>query len=327
MEHRKTYLMSSDLDYALMISPAAGPTYAKRMGWATVDVDTLTRGKEPASLREATGEGAVIVDNRITERECHALVEHLNCDTETPFLFRVIDPYYEWCRDHWYYRMLFAVAERPNVGFITPYTPAELVAELGQASGRDRLLVVPYPYPEDIEQPLDDDRRPDIIFSGNQHRRVYPFRFAFGQLSTWWPPVRLRVDGLEHPGYPDIGHEQRHEIVGALYVARLAQYMYMFVSPSRCRLEFLKYGECAAAGCLPIGALPNGLPQEAAVAFVELDFRSAFRLERSIRRSLQMPSNEARVRASAYRETMKVERSAKVLNELVDEFLSGSTLA
>ena len=272
-------------------------------------------------------EGWTVVDNRLSERECELLVAAIEANPETPFVLKVIDPYYEWCRDHWYYRMLFAVARCPNVRFLSPYVPAELVADLDRASGGDRLVVIPYAYPADVEQPAGGDRKPRVIFSGSQHRAVYPFRYQFDRLATWWPPVGRRVEVLEHPGYPDIGQEQKHERVGARYVEHLSRYAFMFVSPSRCRLEFLKYGECAAAGCLPLGTLPNGLPAEAAEAFVELDFGSVFRLERSTRRALQMPVDEVEARARAYRDAMRTHRDPALLNEALDASLAATVSA
>ena len=317
------YVLSSDLDYRQSISPAAGPVYAERMGWPTLRFDDVFgSGGEVIET-----EGWMVVDNRLSERECEILEDAIAANPEALFLLKVIDPYYEWCRDHWYYRMLFAVALRPNVWFLSPYVPAELVADLDRASGGHRLVVVPYPYPADVEQPAAGDRTPSVIFSGNQHRAVYPFRYQFGRLATWWPPVGRRVDVLEHPGYPDIGQEQKHQTVGARYAEHLARYAFMFISPSRCRLEFLKYGECAAAGCVPLGALPRGLPVEAVEAFVELDFGNAFRLERSVRRALQMTSDEARDRASRYRDAMRSHRDAAVLNELLDAFLASAVAA
>lgn len=310
---QKRYLISSDLDYGQTISPAAGPTYAERMGWPVVEFDE-------AEYR--SGEWT-IVDNRLSERECEAMPGIVDGHGESLFVFKVIDPYYEWCRDHWYYRMLFEMARKPNVWFLSPYVPAEVVADLDRASG-GRLAVIPYPYPADVEQATSGEKRPKMLFSGGQHRAVYPFRYQFDRLARWWPPVGRHVDVLEHPGYPDIGQEQKHEKVGAKYVAYLAEYAFMFVSPSRCRLEFLKYGECAAAGCLPVGVLPNGLPTDAAEAFVELDFSSVFQLERSVRRALQVPSGEVASRAAAYRAAMQRERSASALNATLDAFLSSA---
>lgn len=320
---QKRYLISSDMDYSKSISPAAGPVYAGRMGWSALRFDDVIGAK----AKEADPKGWTVVDNRLSERECELLVAAIEANPEEPFVLKVIDPYYEWCRDHWYYRMLFAVARRPNVWFLSPYVPDELVADLDRASGGDRLVVIPYAYPLDVEQPLGGNRKPSVIFSGNQHRAVYPFRYQFAQLAKWWPPVRRRVEVLEHPGYPDIGQEQKHEQIGARYVEHLAQYAFMFVSPSRCRLEFLKYGECAAAGCLPLGALPNGLPAEAVEPFVELDFDGTFRLERSTRLALQMPADEVEARAAAYRAAMRTHRDPAVLNKALDAFLAAAVPA
>ena len=313
---QKRYLLSSDFDYDRSISPAAGPVYAGRMGWPTVWFDEVIGRGAVADVA-----GWTIVDNRLSERECDLLVEAIEANPKVPFLLKVIDPYYEWCRDHWYYRMLFTVARRPNVWFLSPYEPDELVADLDRASGGDRLVVVPYAYPSDVEQPAGGDRKPSVIFSGNQHRDAYPFRYQFGRLAKWWPPVGRRVEVLEHPGYPDIGQKQKHQQIGSRYVEHLARYAFMFVSPSRCRLEFLKYGECAAAGCMPLGVLPRGFPQAAAEALVELDYSSTFRLERSIRHALQMPSDEVEARAASYRSAMKMSRNPALLNRKLDAFL------
>lgn len=320
---QKPYLISSDLDYSLSISPAAGPVYAERMVWPTLRFDEVF-GFESAAI---VTEKWMVVDNRLSERECELLVAAIMANPERSFVLKVIDPYYEWCRGHWYYKMLFDVAKRPNVWFLTPYQPAELVSDLDRVSGGNRMAVIPYPYPADVEQPLGGERKPRVLFSGNQHRDVYPFRFQFGQLAKWWPPARRQVETLGHPGYPDIGQERKHEQIGKRYVEHLAGYMFMFVSPSRCRLEFLKYGECAAAGCLPIGALPRGLPEEAARAFVELDFDSVFRLERSLRHVFQMPPDEISNRISVYRESFQAERNSSVLNDRLRQFLDAALLS
>ena len=253
---QKQYLISSDLDYSRSISPAAGPVYAERMGWPVLHFDDVFGDEGIVGVSEAW----TVVDNRLSERECELLVAAIEANPEPPFVLKVVDPYYEWCRDHWYYRMLFAVARRPNVYFLSPYVPAEVVADLDRASGGGRLAVIPYAYPADVEQPAGGDRKPSVIFSGSQHRAVYPFRYQFGRLTKWWPRVGRRVDVLEHPGYPDIGQEQKHEKIGARYIEYLSRYAFMFVSPSRCRLEFLKYGECAAAGCVPMGVPPSRIP-------------------------------------------------------------------
>ncbi|MEP0548299.1 MAG: hypothetical protein ABJF88_15285 [Rhodothermales bacterium] len=320
---KKQYVISSDLDYSQSISPAAGPVYAERMGWPVLSFDEAF-GSEFEIL---CSEGWTVVDNRLSERECEILTASIEANPEMPFVLKAIDPYYEWCRDHWYYRMLFAVARRPNVYFLSPYVPAEVVADLDRASGGDRLVVVPYAYPADVEQPAGGGRKQQVIFSGNQLRTVYPFRYQFDRIATWWPPLGRHVDVLEHPGYPDIGEEQKHEQIGARYIEHLARYAFMFVSPSRCRLEFLKYGECAAAGCVPIGVLPRGFPADATEAFVQLDFDNVFRLERSTRRAIQTPADEIEARARAYRDAMRSRRSASVLNEQLDAFLASASAA
>ena len=313
------YMLSEDMDYSRSISPAAGPVYAARMGWTTASLGDV----------EERESGWVAVDNRLSEPECEALIDLVARKPDVRFLVKVIDPYEEWCRGHHYYRALFRLKDLPNVSFLSPYVPKEVVKDLEQASGRGRLVVVPYPYPveHEVDVPLDDRQR-DVIFSGNQHPHVYPYRHRFRRAVTWWPPLRRRVATLEHPGYPDIGHEQQHDKIGDRYVAHLSQHTHMFLSPSRCHLEFLKYGECAAAGCLPMGALPDGLHPDIAAPFVQLDFDGLHRLVRSARRALEMPRDEVEARATAYREAYRRHRSSRVLNAKVAEFVgAGSSQA
>lgn len=72
---------------------------------------------------------------------------------------------------------------------------------------------------------------------------------------------------------------------------------------------------------MPLGVLPRGFPQAAAEALVELDYSSTFRLERSIRHALQMPSDEVEARAASYRSAMKMSRNPALLNRKLDAFL------
>ncbi len=67
------------------------------------------------------------------------------------------------------------------------------------------------------------------------------------------PRYRRNFDLLEHPGYPNIGEQLRHNLIFDKFVKFIGGYKYFFVDPSRADLEFLKYTECAYAGCLPVG--------------------------------------------------------------------------
>ena len=47
-------------------------------------------------------------------------------------------------------------------------------------------------------------------------------------------------------------------------------------------------------------------------------------LERSTRRALQMPVDETQARARAYRDAMRTQRNASVLNEELNAFLASA---
>lgn len=315
----KLYVVSSALDYGLTIAADGGPAYAARIGWPWIDF---------ASLHTSAAQ-CLIFDPRLSPAECATMPQLIDEASDHLFVFRVVDPFEESCRNHHYYRMLFAMVDRPNVAYLSAYTPAEVVKDLRDRCGRSRFLILPYAYPAAEELTLDAPfvRRRSIVLSGAQNRQVYPLRHRMRRLRSWGIGLRHRIDELPHPGYPDIGHTAKHGLIGRRYLEHLARYTFMFVSPSRCRLEFLKYGECAAAGCMPVGEAADGLPREAARALFRVDGSSAVRLYRSVKSALGMPVDEVRARAEAYRSTMRTERSAVRLNAGLDEFVRGRIAA
>lgn len=309
---QRIYLLSDEFDYSRMISSAAGPDQAERNRW---EIDYWSNVSDHLDKW-------IIVDNRLTEPECEQAPEIIARHPDTPFCFAVIDPYEEWCRDHWYYRLLFRVAGEENVFYLSKYNPEEVVEEIRQRAGREKMAVVPYPYPsqQEVSTPW-SERKNKIFFSGNQDAEVYPYRYRFHNVAKYWPPAHWSVSELEHPGYPDIGHEKKHDVVGERYVKKISRHQFMFISPSRCRLEFLKYGECAASGSVPVGVVPNTFNEAMAEPFVELDFSSYFRLIRSIHRLFDMSEEERVNRAGIYREAVKKYRAPDRLNERLNEFI------
>jgi len=307
----KVYLLSDDFDYSQMISPAAGPPQAKRYRWET---DRLNH------LGEHQGRW-VLIDHRLTESECRRMPELVRKYPDTPFCFSIVDPYYEWCSDHWYYKMLFEVGGAENVFYLSKYEPSEVVKDLRDEVGPERMVVLHYAYPTAQEVNRDwAQKKEEIVFSGNLHTDVYPYRQKFRNVKTYYPLFWGIVSTLDHPGYSDIGESQNHEIVGDKYVRFLSRHQFMFVSPSRCHLEFLKYGECAAAGCLPVGKSPSGFNAELREPFVELDFDGYVSLIRSINRVFAMPEDERQERAASFRSAMKKFRGPERLNRVLDNF-------
>jgi hypothetical protein len=140
------------------------------------------------------------------------------------------------------------------------YQPAEMTALLASKARRSCIVYAPYVYRSEREIAIDHQSRAHaVLFSGAQNASIYPVRSKMGRIRKYWPPLRLMSTMLPHPGYPDIGQERKHGIVGGLYVAHLAQFRFAAICSSRCRLEFLKYREFAYAGVVPVGDMPATL--------------------------------------------------------------------
>lgn len=92
----------------------------------------------------------------------------------------------------------------------------------------------------------------------------------------------------------------------------------MFITPSRCDCEFLKYSECAAAGCLPVGKACSSLPEQAKENMVEIDSTS---IGKSIKKIFSIPVDEVKEMAQNYRNIMIKERSKDILNNMLNEFV------
>jgi len=245
---KKVLILSNHFDYDRMITYDAGPGYARGMEW------------ESAYLRDLDhqGDAITIIDNRLTEEECFQMEAAILHQQHRCFVLKIVDPYREECSSHWYYKFLFRVGALPNVLFLSPYQPTELVHDLDEMTSRRKLIVIPYPFQERFAiQPSMAHRRHQIIFSGNDGRNLYPERVKFLRRVRRHPLLRWTTQVLRHPGYPDVGHTPVHHLIGPRYIQHLSQFRFMFLSPSRCGLEFLKYSECAYARCVPVGVPPN----------------------------------------------------------------------
>ena len=119
------------------------------------------------------------------------------------------------------------------------------------------------------------------------------------------------MDVLPHPGYPDTGQTARHNITGANYIKHLASYRFMYLEPSRDELEFLKYSECAYAGCVPAGRKAPTLP---AIAQQQVQALESNFLCRDLQRLEALSVGECEQLAKQYRETLARERDAATLS-------------
>jgi hypothetical protein len=223
-----------------------------------------------SSLRErASGREAVIIDDNLTEDEAK-LVQKFVERQEGPVLLKVVDPY--WVRGNYgrrkttYSALVETHCRLPNVAILSPYEPSEWLKMVVEKF-HPKLLVLPYPYVAEAERPLDFEgfsaRRDRAILTGALSGRKYPRRAMVYRLRHLLPGYRRNFDLLPHPGYPNLGETLRHNLIFNDFVKFIGGYKYFFVDPSRANLEFLKYTECAYAGCVPVGQPAASLPPAA----------------------------------------------------------------
>jgi hypothetical protein len=301
---------------ANLICRDAGPPYAKSLGLAWCGIE---------SLRAHAGTETVIIDSTLNDGEVGAVREFIERQ-QTKVLLKVVDPY--WVRGNYgrhksaYSALVETHCRLPNVALLSPYEPSEWLKMVVEKFN-PKLLVLPYPYVREAEQPLElekfGERLDRAVLTGALSGRKYPRRAMIRRLRYVLPKYRRNFDLLEHPGYPIPGEARRHSLIFDDFVKFIAGYKYFFVDPSRANLEFLKYTECAYAGCVPVGA-PAGSMSPAAGQLV-MDTASFLK-------SMQEPA-ESRNRghfekAREYRAIMAETRKAEELRGRLETFVHSS---
>lgn len=303
------YLLSEEFVYEKTIHADAGPGYARRHKWATLPF---------SRLQEAMAGGPTLIDNRISVGEMAKIDQVLASLARHPVYVKVVDPYWEHIRNP-YYQWLLGLAKCPNVSFIGPYQTTGLTELLCKLSRPDAYVHLPYAYEAEKELPLDTGRRSQfLVFSGAVHPDFYPERSAMlrAMRRHWWASRRINV--LPHPGYPDVGQVARHSLTGDRFLNFLATHRFMYLEPSRDRLEFLKYSECAYAGCVPVGRAPDTLPAGLRELILPLESSN---LRRDLRRLSAMTPSACMDAARTYREQFRRHRDPDAMNlELVDHW-------
>ncbi len=300
-----TYLLSERFDYKKTIHADAGPGYARRQQWPSAP---LSRLAACAPL------GPTLIDNRITEEETAAISRLLPALVRHPVYIKVVDPYWEHIRSP-YYRWLLGLTKFPNVCFLGPYQATALTALLRELSRPDAYVHLPYAYESARELPLDAAGREKFIaFSGAVHPDFYPERSAMlrAMRRHWWAARGIKV--LPHPGYPDIGQTAKHRVIGDSFLGFLSAFRFMYLEPGRDSLEFLKYSECAYAGCVPVGRAPATFPAELRGLVLPLEAGS---LRADLRRLAAMTPAAGSDVARLYRENLRQARDPGMLNEML----------
>ena len=240
----KQYFLSSTYPYDRMFLVDSGPQYGEDMGWSSASLAAI--GSSPARV--------AIIDHRITRADVPDLAAAVRAMPGRLFVFTIVDPFTQHNDDGPYRDLLFELMAEPNVVFLSKYQPIEFTARVQAAAGEARFLVLHYPYvAARVAGPDTRPRSRRMIFAGAINAKVYPEREQLYHALRHQPWLHLLMRHLEHPGYPEVGDPLVHQHIGDRFVALLAGYRFMFVSGSRCALEFLKYRECAYARCVPVG--------------------------------------------------------------------------
>ena len=310
LQEKIVYLVSDALDYRLLICADAGPQFAHNFGWR---YDTLRN-----AINYLNQGITILFDTRMSEDEYAVAYQMIAQNPASEFIATVTDPYYEECIDKPLYRFLFKTTTLPNVRYLTQYQPTEIIAFLRNIKGMDSMLVLNYPYlkEKEVNKPL-PTRKHKIIFSGSLSKGLYPERFLF-RYKYRRSLFRLLIDDLVHPGYPNSNESFSHNKVGQSYIDHLSRYKFMYIGASRCNLEFMKYSECAYAGCIPVGHVPGTFNDELRKFVQPVDNR---RLHKSLVKIFSMPQKEQHEIAAGYRKAFAAQRDPVLLNEKFITFL------
>jgi hypothetical protein len=254
------YLLSDIFDYTCLVCDDAGPEYAQAMNW-----DCLYLSNFPVPDKDHV----FIIDNRVQPQDLHVIEAIIKQNTNVKFFLKIVDPYLE-NSEHYYYQFLSRLSSLTNTGLLSVYQAVELTASL-KSQFNDRFVHLPYPYLafKEVNAP---PKKNKIIISGAVNQAVYPYRTAIWQKVTRSVTRLFFFYILRHPGYIDLspGVKHRHSFIGESFIQKLSQYKYMLLCSSRCGIEFLKFNECAYAGCLPVGHAPNTYPEHIKALFLQL---------------------------------------------------------
>ena len=303
-KHDITYFLSDKFDYKLLICADAGPIYASAYGWDTSSISSLITNK--SSIK--------IIDNRIDPSEFLLLIEALE-KSESLFLLQVVDTY-SFSRLQPYLRFLLSLKPQKNLFFLSPYQAEEAGKDLVSIHGLDHFIHIPYAYSQSreiIDLPL-KNRSKRVIVSGSMTPTIYPFRSNFHSQTYHKLWSLFKTKYLPHPNYRDVDVPLKHKYIGDNYIYLLSKYRFMLLCPGILHFEFLKYSECAYAGCVPVGKKPlsfNNLPAE---YFFEIDENN---IRYSLNKLFQIPYDELEKMASSYRNWMRKNRNPEHLNKLL----------
>src|SRR6516165_8074951 len=123
------YLISSSFNYTKTIVPDSGTKFADDYGWPT------------HRIGEESSADVFVVDQRFNRDELPTLLAYVE-DSSAKFVFRVNDPYW-WYVDHWMYRFISEMIDRPRCHVMLTYHPSEITALFFGRARRSQFIFAP----------------------------------------------------------------------------------------------------------------------------------------------------------------------------------------
>ncbi|RWH71795.1 hypothetical protein [Mesorhizobium sp.] len=302
---RVIYFHSDTHPYDKAIYPGVGPAFARPLGWEARPISGMDGGDFD------TG----VVDNRLEQADVARLRRYLEYPAKCrrPIFFRISDPDMPDTLNP-SVRFIFDCADLPGVHYATTYDPEGPFLAFTRRLKASGVARLPFAYDSsrEIDAPLRGRSR-RLFLSGANSRELYPVRYALRRRRRWSPLLRHLIHDLEHPGYPEQGKLQRHDITHDRFVALAARFTHFLLCGTRFNVELMKYVECAYAGSVPVGVPANSLSAGAKRCFRPYTVRS-----RDLVSDLREPILGLEKRAAAYRDAMRELRSpSRIVGEFV----------
>ena len=302
---RVIYFHSDTHPYDKAIYPGVGPAFARPLGWEARPISGMDGGDFD------TG----VVDNRLEQADVARLRRYLEYPAKCrrPIFFRISDPDMPDTANP-NVRFIFDCADLPGVHYATTYDPEGPFLAFTRRLKASGVARLPFAYDSsrEIDAPLRGRSR-RLFLSGANSRELYPVRYALRRRRRWSPLLRHLIHDLEHPGYPEQGKPQRHDITHDRFVALAARFTHFLLCGTRFNVELMKYVECAYAGSVPVGVPANSLSAAAKRCFRPYTVRS-----RDLVSDLREPILGLEERAAAYRDAMRELRSpSRIVGEFV----------
>lgn len=281
-------------------------------------INSITVNDLENDLRSNNNDSVIyVLDIYIAKKEMDTIYKLKDINPKCKFLFLIVDPWYRTftqpCFNTYHYCIKWSLKYH-NFGILSMY---HIIAELRSrivkyALPDNKCIQINYPYCDNHEVVLDFDsfrkRKHKILFSGATRLNEYKDRRNFLKHVD-----KINYKILKHIGSYYKGR-LKHNIFGEKYVRYLSEYKFYVTLPTYFNLEFLKYSECAEAGCVPIGTTPATMPDN---IIYNLHPQDTNNWNNSIRKLFTKTDEELYEMATNYRTFFKKNRNISLLKETI----------